>query len=78
MLFSFDETKLHSPTFPFAKPTASSKSPALRNDGATQRIYWYLVSDADSVAVVACEISKFMSKIEQKTSAVACFSLNLS
>lgn len=38
-LFSVDDTKLHSPTFPFARPTASSKSPELRNDGATQRIY---------------------------------------
>lgn len=61
MLFSFDDTKLHKPTFPLAKPTASNKSPELRNDGATQRIYWYLVSDADNVAVVACDISKFMS-----------------
>lgn len=62
MLFSFDETKLHRPTFPFAKPTANNKSPELRNDGATQRMYWYRVSDANSVAVVASDISKFISK----------------
>lgn len=62
MLFSFDDTKLQRPTFPFAKPTANNKSPVLRNDGATQRIYWYRVSDANKVAVVVNEMSKLISK----------------
>lgn len=62
ILFSLFDTKLHKPTFPFARPTASNKSPELRYEGATHRIYWYRVSDANKVAVVANEISKFISK----------------
>lgn len=62
ILFSLFDTKLHKPTFPFARPTASNKSPELRYEGATHRIYWYRVSDANKVAVVANEISKFISE----------------
>lgn len=66
MLFSFDGTKLQSPTFPFARPTANCSSPQLRYDGATQRMYWYLVSDASNVADVVYEMSKLISNRKQK------------
>lgn len=65
MLLSFGVTKLHSPTLPLAKPTANNKSFGFRNDGAIHRMYWYLVSEANNVAVVPHEISNFISEIEK-------------
>lgn len=59
MLFSVDGTKLQRPTFPLARPTANDSSLHFRYDGATQRMYWYLVSDANRAAVDVFDISKW-------------------